>query len=186
MTDRSISDHAQKRLTSLKTKIIRLIPGYGHYRIEEDLREWDRAVRDQALISLKEAEKAVESVFQYYVPSRDLGRIRLLEESRKDIRSTKETIRTSAYGFWPSFSGLKINEKALVNVLDIDESILSESRKLADDLLQGAKYLVSVQSEEDRTAKLTEFVSAVQEILGNVADLISKRSQLLRTGILGT
>jgi len=162
MTDGSMSEYAHKRLNSLKAKIIRLIPGYGHYRIEEDLREWDRAVRDEALLLLKQAEKEVERVFQYYVPGRDMDRIRLLNEGRKDIRSTRETIRTSAYGFWPSFSALKINEKALIAVLDIDEDILTESRKLADDLLQRADCLVAMLGEQDINTNLTEFVTAVR------------------------
>jgi len=182
MTDDLVRDDVNKKLHSLKTKILRPIPAYGHYRIEEALREWDRVVRDEIVGSLKEAERQIEKLFQHYATNRDTVRINSLDGSRKTIRSTRETIRTSAYGYWPSFSTLKVDDKALLHVLDIDEEILEKGDQLARNLLQKANTILSSKVADEEQRLFEEFTITVRDTSGNVDALLSERHSVLRKG----
>jgi hypothetical protein len=116
----------RSKLAALKAKIIRSIPVYGHYREEEDLREWDRSVRDEAIASLNDAERSIARLLSDAVQKRDRNSIGKIESLRKECRSRRETIRTAAYAFWPRFSPIKIDGNVLTSVLNLDESVLQE------------------------------------------------------------
>jgi len=179
-----LSESIRDKLSSLKAKIIKSVPVYGHYRIEEDLREWDRSIRDESINSLKGAENGVESLLGFYVTKRDRDRIGFFDNYRRDIRLRRETIRTSAYGFWPRLSPIKIDENALKMILDTDEKVLSECESFSRYVQETLNKIRSTSNEKETTEELKEFDSSFINKIGRIDDLIGKRSMIIRSGKL--
>lgn len=172
----------RSRLSDLRKKIIRAIPIYGHYREEEDLREWDRSIRDESITSLQRAEKQIESMLPFWVAERDRSKISAIESLRGNIRSRRETIRTSAYGFWPRLSPIKIDGTVLNAVLDVDENVLSTCDQLLNQVTQEVGKMRTISDKEEQTKAFGDLEALVSNHINSVDSLISRRLGMLRTG----
>ena len=170
------------RLGVLKKKIVRAIPVYGHYREEEDLREWDRSIRDECISSLQRTEKQIESMLPLWVAKRDKNKIAVVESLRGNIRSRRETIRTSAYGFWPRLSPIKIDGTVLRAVLDVDESILSASDRLLDQVTQEVARMRTISDGDQQTKALSDLEVMLTSHINSIETLALRRLGMLRTG----
>jgi len=166
MTMKAKLPSIRSKLYALKAKIARSIPVYGHYREEEDLREWDRSVRDEAITSLNDAERSIARLLSDAVQKRDKETIVKIENLRKECRSRRETIRTAAYGFWPRFSPIKIDGRLLSSVLNLDEVLLQEC--------DGIRATLQNQADAWETDLSGRFKK--------IDELLNSRIRLFRTG----
>lgn len=162
--------------SGLKDKLLRLIPVYGAYKVEEELREWDRSVRDEAVLHLSGAEENLLTMLESAVSKRDRDMISKIERSRRDIHILKEKIKTSPYGYFPRFSPIKIREDVLKEALDLDEEIVD----IAHSLSMKVEALSSrfSGSEKEVLMDLNELGKDLQSIQEN----LGKRNVLLRKG----
>jgi predicted class III extradiol MEMO1 family dioxygenase len=161
----------------LKEKIIRIIPIYGAYKVEEELREWDRSIRDESILYLTESEDNLHVMLQKGVKRRDKETISQIEDTRKRIHSIKEKIKTSTYGYFPRQSPIKIKETTLNTALSIDEQIVNESKAISEktDILS-SKF---TGTEKEILMDLNEL-----ENIKTINDLLLRRKLLFRRGQL--
>jgi predicted class III extradiol MEMO1 family dioxygenase len=163
--------------SGLREKILRIIPIYGAYKVEEELREWDRSVRDESILYLSESEDHLHVMLEKAVKRRDKETISQIEDVRKKIHSIKERVKTSTYGYFPRQSPIKIKENTLKTALAMDEQIVNESKRMSEktDILS-SKF---TGTEKEILMDLNE--------LGNIKtinDLLLKRKLLFRKGQL--
>ncbi|MBN1682424.1 hypothetical protein JW865_02600 [Candidatus Bathyarchaeota archaeon] len=161
-----------KRMT-LRKRILEFIPGYGHYKIEEELREWDRSVRDEAVKYLTECESSLNNLLKRAVDKRNRELIRSLEDSRKDIHLVKDRIKTQAYSYFPMMSPIKIDKKVLEKIIDIDDSIVQHSEKLYSSLKTYTENLLGEENFNNIEIKRS---------LQPLDQLLLERERLSRTG----
>ena len=172
-----ISEKA-KRL-GLREKILRFVPVYGHYKLEEELREWDRSIRDEAVFYLSKGENLLVNMLETAVAKRDRDSIARIEKGRKNLHTIKEKIRTQAYGYFPRFSPTKIDKKVLKGVLDLDEEIVSKSKNIHGKL-QALLNKFEGGTEKEAILDFQDIASSLQPIDA----MLSKRYKTLRTGVL--
>jgi len=156
---------------------LRLIPVYGAYKVEEELREWDRSVRDETVLHLTRAEESLLSMLEMAVERRDRDTISRIERSRRDIHSIKEKVRTATYGYFPRFSPIKIKEDALKEALNIDEEIVDNVKSISDK--------VDVLSNKFEGSE-REVLMDLEELgvnIKTIRDYLSRRRILLRIGV---
>jgi hypothetical protein len=84
---------------------------YGAYKVEEELREWDRSVRDEAVLYLTQGEKQLTTLLEHAVTLRDRAMIARIERTRKQAHGVKEQLRTAVAGYFPRFSPIQIREE---------------------------------------------------------------------------
>ena len=164
--------------SGLKDKLLRLIPVYGAYKVEEDLREWDRSIRDEAILHLSKSEESLLTMLEKAVETRARNSISQIEKSRRDIHAVKEKVRTSTYGYFPRLSPIKIKEQALKEALSLDEKIVATAKSLSDK--------VDVLSNKFEGAE-KEVLMDLQELksdIKSIRELHLKRKMLLSKGHL--
>jgi hypothetical protein len=164
--------------TSLKNKLIRLIPIYGAYKAEEELREWDRSIRDEAILHLKRSEERIRSMLEKAVKDRDRTLISKVESARKKIHNIKENIKTATYGYFPRSSPIKIKESTLKNALEMDENIVK--------LAQGIYNKIEVLSNkfQDKSKEAIFDLEQIYPEIRVIQDYLTKRKLLFRKGHL--
>jgi len=172
-----ISEKAKR--SGLRKKILGLIPVYGHYKLEEELREWDRSVRDEAVFYLSKGEALLVNMLETAVTTRDRNVITRIEKSRKNLHTVKEKIKTQTYGYFPRFSPIKIDKKVLGSVLDLDEEIVSKSQNIKEKL-QALLNKFEGGAEKEAILDLQDVEGSLQPI----DSLLSKRFETLRTAVL--
>ena len=162
--------------SGLKDKLLRLIPVYGAYKVEEELREWDRSVRDEAIMHLTRSEDSLLSMLEKAVQKRDRDMISQIESSRKDIHTVKERVKTSTYGYFPRQSPIKIKEEALKEALDMDEKIVEGAKSISCKVdVLSSRF---VGSEKEVLMDLDELGVSIKSIRG----LLLRRNILFRKG----
>jgi hypothetical protein len=162
----------QAKRAGIRERLLRLVPVYGHYRIEEDLREWDRSVRDESVDILTNAETSIARLLSDAANTRDRETLLKFDMLRKELHLLKDKIRISAYGYFPRFGPIKINEQVLKQVLDTDSEIVHKCTILEEHVRNLTK--------ETNEASLKEIVS---HWVTPVDDLVTQRSKLVRRGI---
>ena len=160
-----MGDRARRK--GLRERLLGLIPVYGHYKLEEEMREWDRSVRDEAVSVLEKSEQFLISHMEEAVNTRDRARITSLESCRSDIHMLREKIKTQAYGYAPRYTPVKVNRSVLEDVLDLDEEIVADTRIIHGILDAGTPDYPKISNH-----------------LEKAGELLKKREKLLRTGLL--
>ena len=164
---------------SLKEKILKYIPGYGHYKLEENLREWNRSIRDESDLFLSNCEKILMNILDFAVSKRDRNSINQIENIRKKIHMLKETINTQTYGYFPSFSVIKIDQEVLKSIINTDEKILENCKNLKNKLSNIEKKYNSGFEKE----AILDLTDILQE-LNPIDSLIAERYEMARTGLV--
>ena len=163
---------------SIRQKILQFVPVIGHYKLEEEIREWDRSIRDESIDVMENCENILDKILESLVNARKRDSIIELEKSRKRVYKLKETIRTQTYGYFPSKSYIKIDRKNLETVFSIDEEITKSLRKFLEKL-QAIFEKFERGSDTEALMDLSEGLSALNE----ADNLISKRSNIIRSGV---
>jgi hypothetical protein len=99
------------------------IPGYRGYRSKEDRRDADRRVRERIAASLEELADRVETITRTLADQRQLTAIAPVDEFAKSLRHLINRISTATYGYGGLFSDRDVDEQALDQLKQFDESL---------------------------------------------------------------
>ncbi|MFP3951022.1 MAG: hypothetical protein ACLFVP_02615 [Candidatus Bathyarchaeia archaeon] len=164
-----------KRVT-LKKRLLKLIPVYGSYRIEEDLREWDRVIREEAQENLSYGIQVLINLIESALMRRDRELIEASESLREKIKILRENIKTQGAGYFPRFSPIKIDSKVLEKTIDIDSYIVEKTGSIKNNLL-------AIAENEDPGELISDLRSVTFQIY-DVRDLLEDRRDLIRSGLM--
>jgi len=148
-------------------RLVRVIPGVGHYQDREGLRETDKQVRVHLADMLADLTRMVEGAERRLTQAKRLDRLAALDRVARLLKTLADQIRFTSYGFAGVFDLHKIRERELAAMhrfdLGLVESVsrLREPvRLLADTLTDETAFPQAVQTVE---AQLQEFEHALAE-----------------------
>lgn len=101
------------------------VPGYRGYRAKEDRRDADRRVRDTLSAELGARAARVETVARSLANERRLSDIAPVDELARTIRHLSDRVRSASYGYGGLFSDRDVDEAALGQLRQFDESLLA-------------------------------------------------------------
>lgn len=107
------------------------IPGYRGYRAKEDRRDADRRVRDHLVIVYGSAADRIEAVAKALADQRRLGDVGPVDQFAQQLLHFIDRVRTATYGYGGLFSDRDVNELALDQLRQFDESLASGIDELA-------------------------------------------------------
>ena len=164
--------------SSIKSKLLRIIPIYGAYKVEEELREWDRSIRDEAILHLKRSENEILSMLEKAVKKRDRDIISQIESARKKLHNVKENVKTATYGYFPRSSPIKIKEPALRNALEMDENIVKVTQVIFN------KIEVLSNKFKGSNKEVIMDLAQINSEINDIQNHLTKRKLLFRKGNL--
>src|SRR6266498_268329 len=103
--------------------VLSAIPGYRGYRSKEDRRDADRRVREKVAAALDELADRVETVARSLADQRQITAVGSVDEFAKSLRHLINRVLTASYGFGGLFSDRNVNEHALDQLRQFDESL---------------------------------------------------------------
>src|SRR6476620_1949775 len=113
------SQSTQKRATGW----LNSIPGYSGYKDKERRRDADKQVREKVAAALTTQADRVDQVARELATSRQLTAIGPVDALAKQLRHVIDRIATATYGYGGLFSDRPIDERALDQIRQFDESL---------------------------------------------------------------
>jgi hypothetical protein len=104
--------------------VLNAIPGYRGYRDKEDRRDADRRVRERVANSLSDLAGRVETVARSLADQRQITAIAPVDDFAKSIRHVVNRISTATYGYGGLFSDRDVDENALDQLQQFDQSLM--------------------------------------------------------------
>lgn len=144
-------------------KIGSIIPGYKGYAERKHRRNCDKLLRDQISNEVSKVEKVITGKINEAIKASELGKMRDLEDRRKELNTLNSKIKYAPYGATSFFSARKIREEELVNIYLMDMDLADSVKDLgktvvhldAEDLVV---YISSIESNLDlRNSYIQEF-----------------------------
>lgn len=119
-------------------RLARLIPGLGSYQDKENLREWDKRIRETLVDRLDGARGGVEKAIDRFQREGCLANLDRLGRLERKIHHAADTIRFSSRGYSGVFDAVKIDEDKLERLCAWDIS-LTESLSALESAIEGLK-----------------------------------------------
>jgi hypothetical protein len=107
--------------------VLNSIPGYRGYRSKEDRRDADRRVRVKVATALDELADRVETVAKSLADQRQITAVGPVDEFAKSLRHLINRISTATYGYGGLFSDRNVDEYALDQLRQFDESLFKDA-----------------------------------------------------------
>jgi len=116
------------------SNVLSSIPGYSGYRRKEDRRDADRRVREQIANSLGGLAERVESIARSLADQRQITAVGPVDEFARSIRQLATRISSASYGYGGLFSDRNVDERALDQLRQFDESLLGDVANVASNV----------------------------------------------------
>ena len=163
---------------TLTEKILSVFPGYRGYKEKELLRETDKLIRNIVFRNMKEASERVRTLYREALNISGLSQ-EVLQLEKLSMRSDAlaERVRHATYGYSPLMHILKVDEKALLRLMEFDAGLADNINKL--------KERVKNMEEELSSRKLSlENIKKIESAISILEDTFNKRGEVL-LGIAG-
>ena len=151
------------------------VPGYRGYREKEDRRDADRRVRDRIASDLDARAERVEAVARTLANQRRIAEIGPVDELAKSIRHLIDRVRTASYGYGGLFSDRTIDERALDQLRQFDESLLAGVATLDEPI-------ASLEAAQATGGDLAGLAAAVKAHVKSLHDRLDLRGQVIESG----
>lgn len=162
-----------KKKRTLTERILSVFPGYRGYKEKELLRETDKLVRNVVFRNMKEASERVRTLYREALDGFGLSQeVRMLEKLSMRSDAFAEKVRHATHGYTPLMHIVKVNEEALLRLMEFDAS-------LADDINELRGRVKSVE-EDLSTGKLSsENLKKIENAMSMLEDTFNKRGEVL-------
>jgi predicted transcriptional regulator len=163
---------------TLFEKILAVFPGYRGYKQKELLRETDKLVRDVVWRNMKENSDRVRTLYREALSIFGLSQeVRQLERLSMRGDTIAEKIRHAEYGYAPFMNIIKVDENALIKLIEFDAG-------LADSIQELKEKIKKVEEDLSVNKLLSENIKKIDDTLKMIEDVFDKRSETL-VGIIG-
>jgi hypothetical protein len=167
-----------KRERTLIEKILSVFPGYKGYKEKELLRETDKLIRNVVFRNMKEISERIRTLYREALNISSLSQeTHQLEKLSMRSDALAEKIHHATYGYSPLMHVIKIDEKALLRLMEFDAGLADNINKL--------KEVVKNMEGELAFHKLSlESIRKIESIISILENTFNKRSEVL-LGIVG-
>ncbi len=121
-----MSDESQNQFSS----VLSAIPGYRGYRSKEDRRDADRRVREKVANSLNVLADRIQAIARSLADQRQIMAVGPVDEFAQSVRNLSIRISTATYGYGGLFSDRNVDDRALDQLRQFDESLLVDIEKI--------------------------------------------------------
>lgn len=116
--------------------ILDAIPGYKGYRRKEDRRDADRRLRDELALKFGAQADRVERVARDLADQRRIRDVGPVDELARSLRHLIDRISTATYGYGGLFGDRDVDERALDQIRQFDESLMGGVDELEQPVAQ--------------------------------------------------
>jgi hypothetical protein len=163
---------------TLTERILLAFPGYRGYKEKELMRETDKLIRNAVFRNMKEASEAIRTVYRKTLNDFGLSsEARQLERLSIKSDALAEKIRHATHGYSPLMNVLKVDEEALMRLMEFDAG-------LADDVNELMDNIKSVEKEMYNSKVIPEDIGKIEHALGVLGETFDKRNEAL-SGLSG-
>lgn len=110
---------------SLLDDLIKLIPGYGAYRGQEDRRADDRQARKFVAQRLGDCKSSLDRCGAAAVKQAKLDMVAEIEEARDQVQRAQSRVSAAVAGYASWFGEKQVDEKLLKQVVQCDQELVS-------------------------------------------------------------
>ncbi|AKG38151.1 MAG: hypothetical protein ACP5II_01005 [Infirmifilum sp.] len=157
--------------TTLLEKLELMVPGFRGYKQKELIREDDALVRRKIASILDDARIRVERLISA-VKKKNISAALRLDDLRLELMKASQMIKHASYGYSGLFDRVKIREKELQTLLELDYKLLTQASKVMEKVLE----LSTVTDQE-----LMEKINNAIDIVRQMEDDINQRENLFKT-----
>ena len=136
------------RKKNIFDKIGALIPGYRGYSEREGSRQCDKLLREQVVSMLEQCEKAVNTLIDENIKSRNPEKTKIFEDVRKRLNTLTAKIKFSPYGASAFFRNSQIKESELAQIYKKDLEILERASSFKQVLTDNNSKDINLPIEE--------------------------------------
>jgi len=164
---------AAKRESGLFEKILTVFPGYHGYKQKELLRETDKLVRDIVFRNVKQASDAMRELYRESVSASSLSpAAKRLEQLSMRSDAIGQRIRHASYGYAPFAHVVRVQDEALLRLMEFDASIADTIEKLKTDLHKAKQIALTDE-------RLAENIESLRGDIIDLENLLAKRQEVL-------
>jgi hypothetical protein len=169
MTDmyQVVSDHMDPL-----TELISLVPGFNGYVKRENRRAADKLVRDVVANRFEELWKRISNLQSDLVAAGRLEYVDDLEKAAIQVRTFIDKIRTAARGYAGVFDAVKINEKELEQLYNLDLAFFD----LAAEIGRGIDNVEASVADE---AALPAAIRHITSLARQAVETLNRRSEAI-------
>jgi len=158
---------------TLIERIMLTFPGYRGYKEKELMRETDKLIRDAVFRNMKEASESIRTIYGKTLNDFGLsGEVRLLEKLSMRSDALAEKIRHATHGYSPLMNVLKVEEEALMKLMEFDAHIAEELGELESSIR-------SVKKEMSGGKVVPEAIRKIENALEALERTFSKRNEAI-------
>ncbi|HUV59002.1 MAG TPA: hypothetical protein VMW09_02710 [Desulfatiglandales bacterium] len=151
-------------------KAVRILPGVGSYQDKESLRESDKKLRDHISTQLSYCVETIERLKTGISRKGSLSFLKDLDDISRQMDTLSRNITFASRGYSGVFDSNLVDEKALSNLFEFDQSFQKEV-----DLLGSLVAKISKNKELDST-----IFDEVGDHLLKIEKRINEREKLLK------
>jgi len=160
----------KESVAKVLAKAVRILPGIGSYQDKESLRESDKKLRDHISSKLAYCMKTFERLKTGISRKGSLSFLKDLDDISRQIDTLSRTITFADRGYSGVFDSISIDEKALSNLFEFDQSFQEEV-----DLLGSLVAKISKSKDLDSI-----MLDELRDILLKIEKRINEREKLLK------
>jgi len=164
---------ATKRERSLFERILTVFPGYRGYKQKELLRETDKLVRDIVFRNMKQASDAMRELYRESVSASGLSpSTKRFEQLSMRCDTIGQRIRHATHGYAPFAHVIRVQDEALLRLMEFDAGLADGIEKLKADLNDTRQMALTDE-------RITQIIEGLRSDIVNVENLLAKRQEAL-------
>ena len=130
MSSEKSKEFKPSRMAEILEKVVRIVPGVGHYQDKEKIRNWDKELRLQIAARMEEVRRSVELVTRDLADAGDIKSLKKLNDINNKIDRVRDTIKFASYGYAGIFDPKKIREPELMRHYEFDLQVAEAAEGL--------------------------------------------------------
>ncbi len=119
------------RLAEILEKVVRIVPGVGHYQDKEKIRHWDKELRLLIVQKLEDVRREVEEVTRDLAEAGKIKPLKKLNDINNKLDRVRDTIKFASYGYAGIFDPRKIREAELLRHYEFDLQIAQSAEDIS-------------------------------------------------------
>lgn len=163
-----------KEKRTLLERILSVFPGYRGYKEKELLRETDKLIRDVVYRNMKEVSDRIRNLYRDALSSLGLSQeVRMLERLSMRADAFSERIRHATYGYAPFMNIVKVDEEALLKLMDFDAGLADQIKELRERVKSAEDDLSSGKLTLDDVRRIESAIGALEEVFNRRDEVLS-------------
>lgn len=148
------------------------IPGFAGYQDKESRRESDRLIREQLARDYQEQADRLGRMLTKLAEQRELRAVSVVDGPHQRLTHFISRLRTASYGYAGLFSDRPVDQRALDQIAEFDQS-------LAEDVPELTQAIDDLEASDASDPAFREQVEVVAQIIEQLHNRFDRRSEVI-------